>query len=237
MGQQPLNTLNQTRQKMNRHRSISLKTALNLLLLLAPATNLHLQAQAPAAEYAALHDKSAMNAECIKTAGVRAQAGIEEASQKAGDADQRVHDASEKAKMAQENAQQANTRIQTLEAAVSNLDQYRAASQIEIRFKAAQNVLSKNAKDALDAMAGAVKGGRGYFIEVQGFSSGEGGMAISNSRRMAESVLRYLVLTYSIPVYRISVMCVGNTASESGKSDHNDIGGGRLIVSLMKNHL
>ena len=48
-------------------------------------------------------------------------------------------------------------------------------------------------------MAGGVKGQRGYIIEVQGFSSGKGQTAITNSQKMAESVVRYLVLNHEIP--------------------------------------
>ena len=53
---------------------------------------------------------------------------------------------------------QATTRIQTVETVVGNIDQYKASNQTEIRFRPGQTVLSKNAKDALDEMANAVKG-------------------------------------------------------------------------------
>ena len=71
-------------------------------------------------------------------------------------------------------------RVQNVENVVSNIDQYKASNQTEIRFRPGQTILSKNAKDALDQMAGGVKGQRGYIIEVQGFSSGKGQMAITN---------------------------------------------------------
>ena len=93
---------------------------------------------------------------------------------------------------------------------VSNIDQYKASNQTEIRFRPGQTVLSKNAKDALDQMAGGVKGQRGYIIEVQGFSSGKGQTAITTSQKMAESVVRYLVLNHEIPVYRIYLVGMGN---------------------------
>ena len=71
-------------------------------------------------------------------------------------------------------------------------------------------MLSKNAKDALDEMATPLKSQRGYIIEVQGFSSGHGQTAIGNSQKMAESVVRYLVLNHDIPVYRIYLVGMGN---------------------------
>jgi len=100
-------------------------------------------------------------------------------------------------------------------------------------------VLSKNAKDALDEMANTVKGQRGYIIEVQGFSSGKGQAAISNSQKMAESVVRYMVLNHEIPVYRIYLVGMGNApvagADDSAKTRH--ISGGRVEISLLKNDL
>ncbi len=92
-----------------------------------------------------------------------------------------------------------NTRLATDETVVGNLDQYKSGAQTEIRFRPGQTVLSKEAKDALDQMAAQLKNQRGYIIEVQGFSSGKGQAAIGNSRKMADSVVRYLVLNYEIP--------------------------------------
>jgi outer membrane protein OmpA-like peptidoglycan-associated protein len=141
--------------------------------------------------------------------------------------------------MAQQSAQQASTRIQTVETVVGNIDQYKASNQTEIRFKPGQTVLSKNAKDALDEMANTVKGQRGYIIEVQGFSSGKGQTAISNSQKMAESVVRYMVLNHEIPVYRIYLVGMGNApvagADDNAKTKH--ISGGRVEISLLKNDL
>ncbi len=154
-------------------------------------------------------------------------------------ADQHAIDAGNKATIAQQSAQQASSRIQTVETVVGNIDQYKASNQTEIRFKPGQTVLSKNAKDALDEMANTVKGQRGYIIEVQGFSSGKGQTAISNSQKMAESVVRYMVLNHEIPVYRIYLVGMGNApvagADDNTKTRH--ISGGRVEISLLKNDL
>jgi len=186
-----------------------------------------------------LDDLTAANGKAIKDTDARAQAGIKLASDKANEADQHAIDAGNKATMAQQSAQQASTRIQTVETVVGNIDQYKASNQTEIRFKPGQTVLSKNAKDALDEMANTVKGQRGYIIEVQGFSSGKGQTAISNSQKMAESVVRYMVLNHEIPVYRIYLVGMGNApvagADDSAKSKH--ISGGRVEISLLKNDL
>ncbi len=141
--------------------------------------------------------------------------------------------------MAQQTAQQATTRIQTVETVVGNIDQYKASNQTEIRFKPGQTVLSKNAKDALDEMANTVKGQRGYIIEVEGFSSGKGQIAIQNSQKMAESVVRYMVLNHEIPVYRIYLVGMGNTPAPGTDADAKTkhVSGGRVEISLLKNDL
>jgi outer membrane protein OmpA-like peptidoglycan-associated protein len=183
-----------------------------------------------------LDELTAANSKAIKDTDARAQAGIKMASDKADQADQHAVDAGNKAQQAQQSAQQATNRVQTVETVVSNIDQYKASNQTEIRFRPGQTMLSKAAKDALDEMANGVKGQHGYIIEVQGFSSGRGQVAIQNSQKMAESVVRYMVLNHEIPVYRIYLVGMGN-APTTGDENAKHISGGRVEVSLLKNDL
>ena len=185
-----------------------------------------------------LDELTSANSKAIKDTDARAQAGIKLASDKADAADQHAVEASNKATMAQQTAQQVTTRVQTVETVVGNIDQYKASNQTEIRFRPGQTVLSKNAKDALDQMASGVKGQRGYIIEVQGFSSGKGQAAITTSQKMAESVVRYLVLNHEIPVYRIYLVGMGNApAPTDDAAKTKRISGGRVEISLLKNDL
>jgi len=185
-----------------------------------------------------LDELTSANSKAIKDTDQRAQAGIKLASDKANEADQHALDAANKATAAQQSAQQVTARVQNVETVVSNIDQYKASNQTEIRFRPGQTVLSKNAKDALDQMATAVKGQRGYIFEVQGFSSGKGQAAIATSQKMAESVVRYLVLTHDVPVYRIYLVGMGNApvpTDDGSKTKH--VSGGRVEISLLKNDL
>jgi len=185
-----------------------------------------------------LDELTSANTKSIKDTDDRAQAGIKLASDKASEADQHAIDAGNKATAAQQSAQQVTSRVQTVETVVSNIDQYKASNQTEIRFRPGQTALSKNAKDAIDQMATAVKGQRGYIFEVQGFSSGKGQAAIASSQKMAESVVRYLVLTHEIPVYRIYLVGMGNAPTptdDTTKTKH--VSGGRVQISLLKNDL
>ena len=188
-----------------------------------------------------LDELTAGNTKMIKDVDSRAQQGIQLASAKANEADQHAIDAGNKAQMAQQTATQANTRLSTVETVVGNIDQYKAATQTEIRFRPGQSVLSQNAKTALDEMATPLKSQRGYIIEVQGFSSGRGQTAIATSQKMADSVVRYLVLNHDIPVYRIYVVGMGNapvpSASAEEQTKTKRTSGGRVEISLLKNDL
>jgi outer membrane protein OmpA-like peptidoglycan-associated protein len=187
-----------------------------------------------------LDELTSANSTMIKDTDARAQEGIRLASTKANEADQHAIEAGNKAQLAQQTATQANTRLTTVEQVVGNIDQYKASTQTEIRFRPGQTVLSKNAKAALDDMATPLKDQRGYIIEVQGFSSGHGQAAIAASQKMADAVVRYLVLNHEIPVFRIYVVGMGNApvqaaTAEEGKTKH--VSGGRVEVSLLKNDL
>lgn len=185
-----------------------------------------------------LDELTAANSKMIKDVDSRAQQGIQLASAKANEADQHAIDAGNKAQMAQQTATQANTRLTTVEQVVGNIDQYKATTQTEIRFRPGQSALSKNAKAALDEMATPLKNQRGYIIEVQGFSSGHGQAAIATSQKMADSVVRYLVLNHEIPVYRIYVVGMGNApVAGAEESTKKHVSGGRVEISLLKNDL
>jgi outer membrane protein OmpA-like peptidoglycan-associated protein len=188
-----------------------------------------------------LDELTASNSKAIKDTDARAQAGIQIASAKANEADQHAIDAGNKAQAAQLTAQQANTRLNTVEQVVTNIDQYQPATQTEILFKPGQTVLSQNAKSALDEMATPLKNQRGYVVEVQGFSSGHGQVAIANSQKMAESVVRYLALNHDIPIYRIYLVGMGNApapmVASAGEAKPKRITGGRVEISLLKNNL
>ena len=186
-----------------------------------------------------LDELTASNTKAIKDTDARAQQGIQLASAKANEADQHAIEAGNKAQAAQQSADQAHSRLNNVEKVVTNIDQYQPTTQTEILFKPGQTVLSKNAKAALDEMATPLKNQHGYVVEVQGFSSGQGQVAIANSQKMAESVVRYLVLNHDIPVYRVYLVGMGNapTPAATGEAKPKRITGGRVEVSLLKNNL
>jgi len=184
-----------------------------------------------------LDEITAQNARQIKDVDARAQEGIRVASAKANEADMHAVDAGNRAQLANQTAQQATVRLNGVEHVVENIDQYQPATQAEIRFKPGQMTLSAKAKQALDEMVEPLKDQKGYIIEVQGFSQGQGQAAIQNSQQMAQSVVRYLVLKHDIPVYRIYTVGMGNApipaSTEGGKAQRTR--GGKVEIALLKN--
>ncbi len=185
-----------------------------------------------------LDDAAASNSKMIKDVDTRTQQGIQQASMRTKDADQHAVDADNRAQAAQQAAAQTTSHLTSVERVVGNLDQYKGGAQTEIDFRPGQSVLSKKAKDALDAMAAPLKDQRSYILEIRGFSSGHGQAAIAASRQMADSVVRYLVYTHNIPAHRIYALGMGNapaTAEAGSKAKHAS--GGRVEVSLLTNDL
>jgi outer membrane protein OmpA-like peptidoglycan-associated protein len=184
-----------------------------------------------------LDELTAENARTIKDVDARAQHGIQLASEKTNLADEHATDATNRVQTAQTAATQASTRVSGVEQMVGNLDQYKADSQTEIRFRPGQSVLSKQAKDALDQMAAPLKDQRSYIIEVHGFAAGSGQAAIANSRMMASSVVRYLVQSHQIPVYRIYAVGMGNAPEAGEGTTAKHVSGGRVEINVLRNDL
>jgi outer membrane protein OmpA-like peptidoglycan-associated protein len=178
-----------------------------------------------------LDELTVSNTKTIRDVDARAQQGIQLVSAKASLADEHAADAANKAQMAHQTATELDTRLSKDETMVGNVDRYKSGSHTEIRFRPGQTSLSKQAKDALDEIAAQLKNQRGYIIEIQGFSSGQGQAAVANSRKMADSVERYLVLNYEIPPYRIYVIGMGNAPVADRTS------GTRVEISLLKSDL
>jgi outer membrane protein OmpA-like peptidoglycan-associated protein len=183
-----------------------------------------------------LEELTGSNTKTIRDVDSRSQQGIQLVSSKTNEADQHTIDATNKAQAAQLTATQTTAHVSRVEQMVGNVDQYKAGAQTEIRFGPGQSVLSKKAKDALDEMAAPLTDQGSYIIEVRGFAPGRGQAAIATSKKMANSVVRYLVLNHKIPAYRIYVVGMGNApvAAEDGTTPkHASVG--RVEISLLKN--
>jgi outer membrane protein OmpA-like peptidoglycan-associated protein len=194
-----------------------------------------------------LDELTAANAKNIKDVDARAQEGIRQSMAKANEADQHALAAGTTAQQASQTATQASTRLQTVESVVNNYDQYTPSNQTEIRFHSGQSMLSKRAKDALDELATSLQNQKNYIIEVQGFAPGSSAAAIASSQRMADSVVRYLVINHQIPVYRVYTLGMGNARIQSASQEQQPANGeasakparpyrgARVDISVLKN--
>ncbi|HUA14417.1 MAG TPA: OmpA family protein [Verrucomicrobiae bacterium] len=184
-----------------------------------------------------LDQLTAANSAAIKDVDSRAQQGLQLASEKTTLADQHATDATTKAESAKAAATEATNRVTGAEQMLGGLEKYKDSAQTEILFGPGQTLLSKKAKDALDAMAAPLKDQHSYVIEVRGFAPGRGQAAIAASQKMADSVVRYLVLSQNVPVYRIYVESMGSARVESEGGTGTRPASRRVEVSLLRNDL
>jgi outer membrane protein OmpA-like peptidoglycan-associated protein len=178
-----------------------------------------------------LDELTAANSKMIRDVDSRSQKGIQLASDKTNLAGEHALEATTKADLAHQMATAVNTRLSTVETKVGQVDQYKSAPPTEIRFRPGQTGLSKQAKDSLDEIATQLKNKHGYVIEVEGFSPGQGQAAIAKSRKVADSVVRYLVLNHEIPAYRVYVIGLGNGLEAKRRS------GTRVQINVLKNDI
>jgi outer membrane protein OmpA-like peptidoglycan-associated protein len=178
-----------------------------------------------------LDELTAANSKMIRDVDSRSQKGIQLASDKTDLAGEHALEAANKTQLAHQTATAVDTRLSTIETMVVKVDQYKSAPPTEIHFRPGQTVLSKQAKESLDEIATQLKNQHGYVVEVQGFSPGQGQAAIAKSRKVADSVVRYLVLNHEIPAYRIYVIGMGNSLEAKRLS------GTRVEISVLKNDL
>jgi len=159
-----------------------------------------------------LDDVNAKNAQYIRDVDARAQAGIQKAQTAADAANQLAMAANTQAENANSAAQSASTHVNQINTTVGGLDQYRQATDIEIKFHGSNPALSSDSKAQLDQLASSLTGREGYILELEAHSPLAGSAGIQSSERLSEAVKRYLVSEHQIPVYRMHSVALGNEA-------------------------
>ena len=109
------------------------------------------------------------------------------------------------AKAAQETADAAVEGVNATNARITAMDDYVVQSTSTVNFRVGSAVLSPEAKAALDEVATTAATLKGYFIEVTGFASSDGGTNMNKalSRRRADAVINYMIETHNVPLRRI----------------------------------
>jgi outer membrane protein OmpA-like peptidoglycan-associated protein len=155
----------------------------------------------------------------------KATRGINAAQEKANSADQRAAAADQKAVAADQKAGEAMTRagqadqkaeqnaqgLNSLRSAVSSMDDYKLQSSATVPFAFNRYVLTPEAKQDLDKLAGDVQNGKRFFIAVEGYTDASGSKEYNEalSRRRADAVVQYLVAKHNVPIYRIHMVGLG----------------------------
>jgi OmpA-OmpF porin, OOP family len=104
---------------------------------------------------------------------------------------------------------------------ISALDDYDVQDSVAVTFRVNSAVLSPEAKQQLDDLAGKVTNARAYMIEVAGYTDSTGSLAknFRLSQQRAEAVIQYLAVYHKIPLRRfITPMGYGKTDAVADNS-------------------
>jgi outer membrane protein OmpA-like peptidoglycan-associated protein len=186
-----------------------------------------------------LDEVNAKNAKDIQDVDARAQSGIKQAQSTADKANEAATAASTQAQNANQVATTASGRVDTLHTTVNGIDAYKPINEIDVPFKRGSSVLSEDAKNQLDQLAGSLKDHKGYIVEIEGRSPGHGVAGIQNSQRVTDTVRRYLV-EHDIPVYRVHAVALGDAqiaTNNTGEEENKPLKTSSVHIRLMENSL
>jgi outer membrane protein OmpA-like peptidoglycan-associated protein len=185
-----------------------------------------------------LDDMTAKNTHDIKDVDARAQAGIQAVQTQAANVDAKAMAAGKQADDAQLLANNATKRVDTLQQTVVNLDNYRVVTEASVHFGFNRDNLTKDAKEALDQLAGEIGKTRGYLVAVEGGADAIGAADYNYdlSQRRATAVIQYLASQHNVPAYKIYVIGLGKDKPvESNKTADGRAKNRRVDVRLMTN--
>jgi len=141
------------------------------------------------------------------------------------------------AKAAQETADAAIAGVNATNQRISSLDDYVVQTTSTVNFKVGSAILSPEAKQQLDEVATAAMTLRGYYIEITGFASADGGEKANKllSERRAKAVIDYMIQTHNVPLRRIGqsygygeLQAVADNTTREGRAENR-----RVEVKLM----
>jgi OmpA-OmpF porin, OOP family len=185
-----------------------------------------------------LDDMTAKNTHDIKDVDARAQAGIQAVQTQAANVDAKALAAGKQADDAQLLANNATKRVDTLQQTVVNLDNYRVVTEASVHFGFNRDNLTKDAKEALDQLAGEIGKTKGYLVAVEGGADAIGAADYNYdlSQRRATAVIQYLASQHNVPAYKIYVIGLGKDKPvESNKTADGRAKNRRVDVRLMTN--
>ncbi len=155
---------------------------------------------------------------------------VSAADERAKSAESRAQDAAASAAAAQQSANSAGTQAteaqnlaqkglaatgavdRKLSTRIDELDNYKVISTESVLFGLNKSELTEDAKSQLGAGLQKLGSVKHFVIQVEGFTdkTGEAAYNLELSRRRADAVVRYLMTTGKVPLYRIHVVGLGN---------------------------
>jgi outer membrane protein OmpA-like peptidoglycan-associated protein len=132
-----------------------------------------------------------------------------EAADAAAKANSAATEAANRADAANSAVQQTNQKLDT---SLSNLDNYKLATTLQVHFNFNSSILSKDEREKLDAAVGQFNGMKNFLVEVEGFADRSGNANYNRElgRKRADAVVHYLSVEHNVPLRSIRMLGVGS---------------------------
>jgi OOP family OmpA-OmpF porin len=172
---------------------------------------------------------SEMNAQTLSNQIIELDSITKKVRDNAGAAQQTANDALTRVETTNRRIDATNQRIEQL---VSGLDDYETKRQVIVQFRVGNASLLPEALLALDEIAAQAKNERAYVIEIMGFASSEGNVALNRrlSQQRADAVVRYLAETHGVPLRRMitpfgygAARPIADNASREGREQNRRV--------------
>ena len=157
--------------------------------------------------------KTAQNAQDIRSLDDKTEAGIAEAQNSAEKAHQAAGQADQHAQQARQVAEQGVSEANKAQEMVNNIDNYQADQHATILFGLNKATLTTDDMQRLDQLAQNVSTLKHYVIQIQGYTDQTGPKEynLQLSQKRANAVIRYLTTNGKIPLVRIYSMGYGES--------------------------
>ncbi len=184
-----------------------------------------------------LDELTSSNAQDISSMDRRLTAGVNSAQDQANQAGTQAHQAQQQVAQVANQATQLDQQVTTVNRNLQQADQYQVAQTAVLRFRPGVARLSSQTRGTLDQFLQGLSQQQHYVVEVEAYAPGRGLYAMRNSRRLADTVVRYLVLNQNIPLYRIYTMGLGSAPARASaratRYSRRRTRGGRVEIRIM----
>lgn len=196
----------------NRMFSVAGMVGLSMLLFSGCTTKKYVREQtAPLMNHVNdLDAQTAKNTNAIRDVDARTQKGLAAANQTSEGAISQAQQAQGAAQQVNQHLDQTSRQIQSLDATVASLDDYKQVSESSVHFGFDKWKLTPEALQQLDQLAAQLSQSPHSILEVEGYTDSTGPATYNYklSQRRADSVVQYLE-SKSIPPHRIFLIGLG----------------------------